>query len=236
MNTITGTTSVNTVADNIGSAVVDNSDYTSDQVFYNFEQFDYTQYDTTFYIYPADISRETLLKDLYKNIVEWHITVAYKEEKKAVLDEDTFSSTALMYLLTQINLKFPNISVLALETRPEYTDFAELEFLYRALQESDTPTKLELAIGFEAFDEKVRNDVFQKGLSLDIFEELVKRMAPFGLGPRMAESLTMMEKPGSHTQKRTDFPPIGSIPCWRIKTGTSGSEPGKAYPFWKKRP
>ena len=41
MNTITGTTSVNTVADNIGSAVVDNSDYTSDQVFYNFEKFDF---------------------------------------------------------------------------------------------------------------------------------------------------------------------------------------------------
>ena len=90
MNTLTGTTSFNTVADNIGSAIIDNSDYTENQVFYNFERFDYTQYDTTFYIYPADVSRETLLKDLYKNIVEWHITVVYKEEKNDVQDESDY--------------------------------------------------------------------------------------------------------------------------------------------------
>lgn len=90
MNTLTGTTSFNTVADNIGEAIIDNSDYTSEQVFYNFEVFDHTKFDTTFYIYPADVSRDTLLKDLYKNIVEWHITVVYKEEKNDVLDESTY--------------------------------------------------------------------------------------------------------------------------------------------------
>lgn len=98
----------------------------------------------------------------------------------SVLDEATFSSTALMYLLAKLNLTFPGLEVLTLETRPEYVDFAELEFLSRALKEGPRETALELAIGFEAFDEKIRNEVFDKGLSLPVFETLVKDVAPHG--------------------------------------------------------
>jgi len=98
----------------------------------------------------------------------------------SVLDEDTFSSTALMYLIAQLNLNFPNLSVLSMESRPEYVDLAELEFISRALAEGDTPTRLEIAIGFEAFDNRIRNEVFDKGLSLEAFEGLVLKMAPYG--------------------------------------------------------
>jgi radical SAM enzyme (TIGR01210 family) len=98
----------------------------------------------------------------------------------SVLDEDTFSSTALMYLIAQLNLNFPNLSVLSMESRPEYVDLSELEFISRALAEGDTPTQLEIAIGFEAFDNRIRNEVFDKGLSLEAFEGLVVKMAPFG--------------------------------------------------------
>ena len=98
----------------------------------------------------------------------------------SVLDEDTFSSTALMYLIAKLNLNFPNLSVLSMESRPEYVDLAELEFISRALAEGDTPTQLEIAIGFEAFDNRIRNEVFDKGLSLETFEGLVAKMAPFG--------------------------------------------------------
>ena len=98
----------------------------------------------------------------------------------SVLDEATFSSTVLMYLLAKLNLTFPGLEVLTLETRAEYVDFAELEFLSRALKEGASETALELAIGFEAFDEKIRNEVFDKGLSLPVFETLVKEVAPYG--------------------------------------------------------
>jgi len=98
----------------------------------------------------------------------------------SVLDEDTFSSTALMYLIAKLNLNLPNLSILSMESRPEYVDLAELEFISRALAEGDTPTRLEIAIGFEAFDNLIRNEVFDKGLSLEAFEELVVKMAPFG--------------------------------------------------------
>ncbi|MFH2002702.1 MAG: hypothetical protein ABIK28_23730 [Planctomycetota bacterium] len=98
----------------------------------------------------------------------------------SVLDEKTFSSTGLMYLLAMLNMHLPNLSVLSLETRPEFVDTAELDFLARALDEGETPTELELAVGFEAFDDHVRNDVFLKGLSLKTFEELAARVGPFG--------------------------------------------------------
>ncbi len=97
----------------------------------------------------------------------------------SILDEATFSSTALMYLLVQLNVNFPNLSVLSIETRPEYVDLAELEFMSRALEEGDTPTQLEIAIGFEAFDDHIRNDVFDKGLQLNSFERLVREVAPY---------------------------------------------------------
>ena len=98
----------------------------------------------------------------------------------SVLDEVTFSSTALMYLMARVNIHFCSLKVLALESRPEYVDTAELEFLARALHEGATSTDLELCIGFEAFDEHIRNDVFDKGLTLHVFEQLAQKISPYG--------------------------------------------------------
>ena len=98
----------------------------------------------------------------------------------SILDEHTFSSTALMYLLAKVNFHLPKLQVLTLETRPEYVDIHELEFLSRALKEGETNTDLELAIGFEAFDSAIRNDIFDKGLPLDLFERFVAKIAPHG--------------------------------------------------------
>ena len=95
----------------------------------------------------------------------------------SVLDEKTFSSTALMYLVAKLNLHLPNLSILSLETRVEYVDMEELEFIARALREGDSPTAFELAVGFEAFDNRVRNAVFDKGLELTIFEKLCEMLA-----------------------------------------------------------
>ncbi|MCI5126627.1 MAG: hypothetical protein D3925_19650, partial [Candidatus Electrothrix sp. AR5] len=98
----------------------------------------------------------------------------------SVLDEATFSSTALMYLMAKVNLHLRTLKVLALESRPEYVETSELEFLARALQEGERATALELCIGFEAFDEHIRNDVFDKGLTLHAFEQLAQMISPYG--------------------------------------------------------
>lgn len=95
----------------------------------------------------------------------------------SVLDEETFSTTALMYFLAKMNIHCPNIEVLAMETRAEYVDMEELEVLARAIREGQTPTTLELTMGFEAFDDSIRNDHFYKGLSLDVFEKTAQMVA-----------------------------------------------------------
>jgi radical SAM enzyme (TIGR01210 family) len=98
----------------------------------------------------------------------------------SVLDEETFSSTALMYLIARTKMRIPGLCSISLETRPEYVDLAELEFLHRALLEEQAGIALELAVGFEAFDDRIRNDVFRKGLELDRFEAFLADVAPFG--------------------------------------------------------
>ncbi len=98
----------------------------------------------------------------------------------SVLDQVTFPSTALMYLLARINTTFNNLTVLSIETRVEYVEWEELEFIARALKEREKPAILELAIGFEVFDERIRNRDFKKGLSLSSVEKLAKMVGRHG--------------------------------------------------------
>ncbi len=97
----------------------------------------------------------------------------------SVFDQKTFSTTALLYFLAKMNIECPNISIVTIETRPEYVDTAELEVLSRALEEGNTPTQIEIAIGFEAFDDNIRNDHFKKGLNLNVFEKMVEELSTF---------------------------------------------------------
>jgi radical SAM enzyme (TIGR01210 family) len=98
----------------------------------------------------------------------------------SVLDEQTFSSTALIYLISQVNRHLSRLAVLSIETRIEYVDAAELEFIARALREGETETLLELAVGFEVMDDHLRNSVFQKGLERADFDKLCRMVARYG--------------------------------------------------------
>ncbi len=140
---------------------------------------------------PSQVSQEHVCyRDILKQIDFVFFNVLSSEHKQqlrkiivsnngSVLDQHTFSTTALFYFITKMNLFCPNIAVLTLETRPEYVQVSELELLARAMKEGDTPTTLELAIGFEAFDEKTRNEHFVKGLSLDVFEKFATDCAQY---------------------------------------------------------
>jgi radical SAM enzyme (TIGR01210 family) len=135
----------------------------------------------------------------------------------SVLDEETFSTTALIYLVARIKLECPDVRVISLETRTEYVDFEELEILSRALVEGDNPVALEIAIGFEAFDDHIRNYVFQKGLSLDVFEKLAhninrinaKFVQKYGSGySKMKIKTYFMQKPVSGLTERDSIDDI----------------------------
>lgn len=122
-----------------------------------------------------DFIFDTLTSDQKKNLKKIILS-----NNGSVLDEQTFSTTALIYFIAKMNMHCPNIGILSIETRPEYVDLSELELMHRALAEGDTPTNLEIAVGFEAFDTIVRNDHFKKGLSLKKFEEMAVSVGEYG--------------------------------------------------------
>ena len=98
----------------------------------------------------------------------------------SVLDEVTFSSTALIYLFAKLNMHLTHLSVVALESRPEFVDLEELAFLQRTLKEGESQSTIELCVGFEAFNDRIRNEVFDKGLTLETFEAFVQKVARYG--------------------------------------------------------
>lgn len=98
----------------------------------------------------------------------------------SILDEATFSSNVLMYLTLQINRYLPHVNRLSIESRPEYVDPCELEFLARALREWENDAQLEIAVGVEVFDDRLRNEVLLKGLQLPVLERLIEQMNNYG--------------------------------------------------------
>ena len=98
----------------------------------------------------------------------------------SVLDERTFPTEALAYFVREMAARCPNVKVLTLESRAEYIDASELELLDKILREALPGAVVELAVGFEAFDDGVRNKVFRKGLTLKNFEDTVALCARHG--------------------------------------------------------
>jgi radical SAM enzyme (TIGR01210 family) len=98
----------------------------------------------------------------------------------SVFDRETFAKRALQHLLVQTARNLPNVRTLTLESRPEYVRRAELEFISRLLSRIGSSMRVEIAVGFEAFDDHIRNEVYNKGLSLAEFERFIGTLAPFG--------------------------------------------------------
>ena len=95
----------------------------------------------------------------------------------SVLDEETFPTVALMYFIAQMRRKLPAVKMLSLESRVEYIDHDELDYLARALRERTESVALEIAIGVEAFNDTIRNGAFRKGLRLPNVRTLAGELA-----------------------------------------------------------
>ena len=98
----------------------------------------------------------------------------------SVLDEATFPKQALLYFISKMKYHCPNVSLLTIETRVEYARVSELEFIERALKEGEQTINLELAVGVEVFNNKIRNRIYKKGLSNKTFERFSANIAHFG--------------------------------------------------------
>ena len=113
-----------------------------------------------------------------------------KDVKKVILsnngsmfDEKTFPTPLLNYLFLQLSVKLPNLKKVALETRPEFCSDYSMQLMDKvinSLREKNKEIKIEIAIGFEIFDTKLRNRSFKKGLSFKLFEAFVDNITPYG--------------------------------------------------------
>jgi radical SAM enzyme (TIGR01210 family) len=97
----------------------------------------------------------------------------------SVLDEVTFPKQALLYFISRMEYHCPNVSLLTIETRAEYALVSEFESIERALKKGKRTIALELAVGVEVFNNKIRNRIYKKGLSNKTFERFAAKVASF---------------------------------------------------------
>lgn len=90
----------------------------------------------------------------------------------SILDSKTMDIEALKYTLEKALDTFPNLKKIILETRIDhYTNIEQLDVLQKILKKSFSNIKLEIAIGFEIFNDSLRNGYYKKGLDKAILEE-----------------------------------------------------------------
>lgn len=93
----------------------------------------------------------------------------------SILDPQTISKETLEYVIEKTILNLPNIKKIILETRiDDYTDFKQLKEISTLIKSYNQDISLELAIGFEIFDDNFRNGYYKKGLEKSIIEKKIK--------------------------------------------------------------
>ncbi len=120
-----------------------------------------------------------------------HVFATYSKEELAkvwklsvfnngsVLDQETLPTKSLLYLMLKA-CELPSLEVVSLETRAEYVEDWELKVLKQIV---GGKAALEIALGFETQDERIRNRVLHKGLSEGRFRDLLSLLA--GNGTRL---------------------------------------------------
>ena len=121
-----------------------------------------------------------------------------KEIKEIILsnngstfDSRTLPTSSLLYFLTTASNHLPSLKKIVFETRVEYVEPVVLRLIRDTLAFDNKKIRLELAVGVEIFDDKKRNDVYGKDLSLQELEIMVKSIRDFDIQLR----LYMMYKP-----------------------------------------
>jgi radical SAM enzyme (TIGR01210 family) len=90
----------------------------------------------------------------------------------SVLDRRTLPSEALWYLFERL-ADFPALAEVCLDTRAEFVEDSELGGLKARIK----GRRLTVAVGYETYDERIRNRVLRKGLSEAAFQRLAAKLA-----------------------------------------------------------
>jgi len=90
----------------------------------------------------------------------------------SILDPKTMDTESLKYAVIKAVEELPNLKKIIFETRiDDYTNIKQLKIIQEMLKEHSIDIMLEIAIGFEIFNDKLRNGYYKKGLKISILEE-----------------------------------------------------------------
>lgn len=96
----------------------------------------------------------------------------------SILDSNTMPIESLSYCVQKAINNFPNLKKIIFETRiDDYTNFKQLKDIYEKIKEYNLDISLELAIGFEIYDDYLRNNYYKKGLDKKTIEEKIKELS-----------------------------------------------------------
>lgn len=156
-------------------------------------------YNCSFCELPAKSGKDTISAD---NITQQIISVfrLYAEcldvidritlsNEGSVFDQRTIDSTVLVALAEAITSALPSVKRLVLETRPEFIVSNVLD----AIRESAPQCTIDLLIGFETQDDKLRNITLGKRQSR---ESLTTALEMLGTRERMSLTSYVLVKPG----------------------------------------
>ena len=110
----------------------------------------------------------------------------------SILDFNTMDYEALKYFIKKSIEEIPSLKQIVFETRIDYySDFSKMKELLKYKNELRSNVTYEIAIGFEIFDDVLRNDYYKKGINKDILEKNIAKLQNLDINLR----IYMMFKP-----------------------------------------
>lgn len=98
----------------------------------------------------------------------------------SILDDKTISIESLSYCVQQAVENLPRLKKIIFETRIDnYTNIYQLHILENLVKRFNSSITLELAIGFEIFDDFLRNGYYRKGLEKKVLEEKIQILSQY---------------------------------------------------------
>ena len=95
----------------------------------------------------------------------------------SILDFKTMDLEALKYFIKKSIDEFPYLKQIVFETRiDDYSDFSKMKDLVDYKNKINPEISYELAIGFEIFDDELRNNYYKKGIKKEILEKNIKNL------------------------------------------------------------
>lgn len=102
----------------------------------------------------------------------------------SVFDQTSMPLSALLFACCQAVHKLPNLERIVFETRAEFVNDETLNLIRQSLMDSGKHVEIEVAIGVEIFDERLRNRYYHKGLSSANLEKAIRSLVSSGIALR----------------------------------------------------